>query len=91
MSFASSSARLQETIHTIYTNRHSRYGTPCMDQTLRKHCGVTSSLNRIRVRMCAMGLRARAAKRYKVMTDSGHDGALRGKLKIALNKKSGGA
>jgi transposase InsO family protein len=42
-------------------------------KTLRKYYGVTCSLNRIQARMRAMGLRARAAKRYKITTESGYD------------------
>ena len=65
-------ARLCETIQTIFTSQRGRYGAPRIDQTLRKHHGYTGSLNRIQALMRAMGLRAKAAKKYKVTTDSCH-------------------
>ena len=62
--------RLCEIIQTIFTSQRGRYGAPRIDQTLRKHHGYTGSLNRIQTLMCAIGLHAKAAKKYKVTTDS---------------------
>ena len=65
-------ASLGETIRTIFNDQKGRYGAPRINRTLRKHHGYTGSLNRIQALMRAMGLRAKAAKRYQVTTDSGH-------------------
>ena len=65
-------ASLGQQIQAAFDQQRGRYGAPRIYQTLRKHHGYTGSLSRIQALMRTMGLRAKAAKKYKVTTDSGH-------------------
>ena len=65
-------AKLRESIQTIFSNQASRGGAPSIYPTLRKHRHYTSSHNRILALIRAIELRAKAAKKYKITSDSGH-------------------
>jgi transposase InsO family protein len=72
------SARAQErdslsmTIRRVYDAHRGRYGAPRIYRVMCEHDGYTGSLNRIQVLMRAMKLRAKAGRKYKATTDSGH-------------------
>ena len=63
---------LRTTIQTVFEAHRGRYGAPRLYRVLRAQHGYTGSLNRIQALMRAMGLRAKAGRKYKVTTDSGH-------------------
>ena len=63
---------LRATIQTVFAAHRGRYGAPRLYRVLRAQHGYTGSLNRIQALMRAMGLRAKAGRKYKVTTDSGH-------------------
>ncbi len=73
-------AKLRETIQTIFSNQPSRGGAPSIYPTLRKHRHYTSSHKRILALIRAIELRAKAAKKYKVTSDSGHAMSVAAKL-----------
>ena len=64
--------RLREDIRTVFEAHRGRYGAPRLTRVLRAQHGYTGSENRIKALMRAMGLRARAGKKFKVTTDSAH-------------------
>jgi putative transposase len=70
---------LSAAIRKLFEVHRGRYGAPRICRVLRAHDGYTGSLNRIQKLMRAMGLCAKAGKKYKATTDSGHS------LPIAAN------
>ena len=72
------SARAQErdslstTIRRVYDAHRGRYGAPRIYRVMCERDGYTGSLNRIQSLMRAMNLRAKAGRKYKATTDSGH-------------------
>ena len=66
-----SNQELDSRIHTIFSEHHQRYGAPRIAKVLHDE-GHTYSENRIARRMCALGLQAIQAKKFKVTTDSNH-------------------
>ena len=64
--------RLRTEIRTVLDGYGGRYGAPRIYRVLCEHHDYTGSLNRIQKLMQAMGLRAKAGKKYKVTTDSSH-------------------
>ena len=64
--------RLSAQIRKVFDAHRGRYGAPRIYRVLCERDGYTGSLNRIQTLMRAMGLRAKAGKKYKVTTDSGH-------------------
>jgi putative transposase len=64
--------RLSAEIRKVFDTQRGRYGAPRIYRVLCEQCGYTGSLNRIQTLMRAMGLRAKAGKKYKVTTDSKH-------------------
>ena len=71
--------QLRVDIRTVFDANGGRYGAPRIHQVMREHHGYTGSLNRLQALMRAMGLRAKAGRKFKVTTDSAH------KLPIAPN------
>ena len=65
-------ADLRTYIQAVFDAQRGRYGAPRVYRVLCAQHGYTGSLNRIQALMRAMGLRAKAGKKYKVSTDSGH-------------------
>lgn len=63
---------LRINIRTIFDANRGRYGAPRIYRTLCEQQGYTGSLNRIQTLMRAMGLRAKAGRKYRVTTDSNH-------------------
>ena len=63
---------LRAHIRTVFNAQRGRYGAPRLYRVLCAEHGYAGSLNRIQALMRAMGLRAKAGKKYKVTTDSGH-------------------
>ena len=59
-------------IRKAFDAHRSRYGAPRLCRVLRERHGYTGSLNRIQKLMRALGLRAKAGRKYKATTDSGH-------------------
>ena len=64
--------RLRSDIHKVFEAHRGRYGAPRLYRVLREQHGYTGSLNRIKALMRAMGLRAKAGRKFKVTTDSAH-------------------
>ena len=64
--------RLCADIKQVFEYYRGRYGAPRLYRALRAQHGYTGSLNRIKALMCAMGLRAKAGRKFKVTTDSSH-------------------
>ena len=63
---------LRASIRSVFEAQRGRYGAPRIYRVLCVQHGYTGSLNRIQALMRAMGLRAKAGRKYKVTTDSGH-------------------
>ena len=64
--------RLSGNIRKVFDAHRGRYGAPRIYRVLCEHDGYTGSLNRIQTLMRAMKLRAKAGRKYKATTDSGH-------------------
>ena len=64
--------RLSTEIRTVFDGHRGRYGAPRIYRVLCEGFDYTGSLNRIQTLMRAMGLRAKAGRKYKVTTDSDH-------------------
>ena len=62
---------LDRRIRAIFVEHRQRYGAPRIAKTLHEE-GLKCSENRIARRMCALGLKAIQAKKFKVTTDSTH-------------------
>ena len=62
---------LDKRIRAIFAEHRQRYGAPRIAKTLHEE-GLQCSKNRIARRMCALGLKAIQAKKFKVTTDSTH-------------------
>ena len=63
---------LSDIIRRVFDAHRGRYGAPRIYRVMCEHEGYTGSLNRIQVLMRAMRLRAKAGRKYKATTDSGH-------------------
>ncbi len=63
--------QLDERIRKIFVEHQHRYGAPRITAVLHDE-GHTCSENRIARRMCALGLKAIQARKFKVTTDSTH-------------------
>ena len=63
---------LRANIQAVFEAHRGRYGAPRLYRVLREQHGYSGSLNRFQTLMRAMGLRAKAGRKYKVTTDSGH-------------------
>ncbi len=63
---------LSAAIRRVYDAHRGRYGAPRIYRVLREQDGYTGSLNRIQTLMRALKLRAKAGRKYKATTDSGH-------------------
>jgi putative transposase len=59
-------------IRRVFDAHRGRYGAPRIYRVMCEHHGYTGSLNRIQTLMRAMKLRAKAGRKYKATTDSGH-------------------
>jgi putative transposase len=59
-------------IRKVFDAHRGRYGAPRIYRVMCERDGYTGSLNRIQTLMRAMKLRAKAGKKYKATTDSGH-------------------
>lgn len=66
-------------IKRVFEDYRGRYSTPRLYRVPRSQHGYSGGLNRIKALMLAMGLRAKAGRKFKVTTHSGH------KLPIAPN------
>lgn len=64
--------RLSVDIRKVFDAHRERYGAPRIYRVLCEQYGYTGSLNRIQTLMRAMGICAKAGKKYKVTTDSEH-------------------
>ena len=64
--------QLRSDIRSVFDIHRGRYGAPRLYRVLREQHGYRGSLNRIKALMRAMGLRAKAGKKFKVTTDSAH-------------------
>ena len=64
--------RLRADIRTVFDAHRGRYGAPRLTRVLRAQHGYTGSENRIKALMRAMGIRAKAGRKFKVTTDSAH-------------------
>jgi putative transposase len=56
----------------VFAAFKGKYGAPRLDRELCRQRGYTGSYERVRVLMRALGLKARAGRKYKVTTDSAH-------------------
>jgi putative transposase len=63
---------LRGQIRHVFDANHGRYGAPRIYNTLCEQRGNTGSLNRIQTLMRAMGIKARAGRKFKVTTDCAH-------------------
>jgi len=63
---------LSATLRKVFDAHRGRYGAPRICRVLRECHGYRGSLNRIQKLMRALGLRAKAGRKYKATTDSGH-------------------
>ena len=63
---------LSTAIRRVYDAHRGRYGAPRIYRVLCEQDGYTGSLNRIQTLMRALKLRAKAGRKYKATTDSGH-------------------
>ena len=63
---------LRAVIRKIFDAYRGRYGAPRIYREMCEHHGYTGSLNRIQTLMRNMGICAKAGKKYKATTDSGH-------------------
>jgi transposase InsO family protein len=64
--------RLSADIRKVFDAHRGRYGAPRIYRVMCERDGYTGSLNRIQTLMRAMKLRAKAGRKYKATTDSGH-------------------
>ena len=64
--------RLCGIIRKVFDAHRGRYGAPRIYRAMCEHHGYSGSLNRIQTLMRAMKLRAKAGRKYKATTDSGH-------------------
>lgn len=64
--------RLDEAIQRLYDLHKGRYGAPRLTVELRAE-GWSVSRRRVAKRMQGLGLKAKAARKYKATTQSGHD------------------
>ena len=64
--------RLRADIRKVFDLHRARYGAPRLTRVLRAQHGYTGSENRIKALMRAMGLCAKAGRKFKVTTDSAH-------------------
>lgn len=64
--------RLSGIIRKVFEAHRGRYGAPRIYRVMCERDGYTGSLNRIQTLMRAMKLRAKAGRKYKATTDSGH-------------------
>ena len=64
--------RLRVDIQKVFDANGGRYGAPRIHKVMRERHGYTGSLNRLQALMRAMGLRAKAGRKFKVTTDSAH-------------------
>lgn len=64
--------QLREDIQKVFDANGGRYGAPRIYKVMREHHAYTGSLNRLQALMRAMGLRAKAGRKFKVTTDSAH-------------------
>ena len=64
--------RLRTDLRKVFDIHRGRYGAPRLYRVLREQHGYGGSLNRIKALMRAMGLRAKAGRKFKVTTDSAH-------------------
>ena len=64
--------RLRTDLRKVFDIHRGRYGAPRLYRVLREQHGYCGSLNRIKALMRAMGLRAKAGRKFKVTTDSAH-------------------
>jgi putative transposase len=64
--------RLDAKIIDIFKANDSRYGSPRIKDELQAE-GEACGKNRVARRMCHLGLRAKAKKKFKVTTDSSHN------------------
>jgi putative transposase len=64
--------RLSGIIRKAFDAHRGRYGAPRIYRVMCERDGYTGSLNRIQTLMRAMKLRAKAGRKYKATTDSGH-------------------
>lgn len=63
--------RLKQQILSIHGKTKARYGTPRIERQLRRE-GIQTSRRRVRRLRRELGLKAKAAKKYKATTDSAH-------------------
>jgi len=63
---------LAELIKRVFAAFKSKYGAPRICRELCRQHGYTGSYERVRRLMQALGLKAKAGRRYKVTTDSAH-------------------
>ena len=63
---------LSTAIRRVYDAHRGRYGAPRIYRALCEQDGYTGSLNRIQTLMRVLKLRAKAGRKYKATTDSGH-------------------
>ena len=64
--------QLRLDIRKEFDANRARYGAPRLYKAMCEHHGYTGSVNRIQMLMRAMGLRAKAGRKFKVTTDSAH-------------------
>ena len=64
--------RLSTDVRKVFDAHRGRYGAPRICRELREHHGYTGSLNHIQKLMRALGLCAKAGRKYKATTDSRH-------------------
>ena len=63
---------LRTDLRRVFEVYRGRYGAPRLYRVLRAQHGYTGSLNRIKALMRAMGLVAKAGRKFTATTDSGH-------------------
>ena len=64
--------RLSADIRQAFDANRGRYGAPRIYRAMCERHGYTGSLNRIQTLMRAMGIKAKAGRKFKVTTDSVH-------------------
>ena len=63
---------LTDLIRRVFAAFKGKYGAPRLYRELARQHGYTGSYERVRVLMRALGLKAKAGRKYKVTTDSAH-------------------
>ena len=63
---------LAELVKRVFAAFKGKYGAPRLYRELCRQHGYTGSYERVRVLMRALGLKAKAGRKYKVTTDSTH-------------------